>query len=361
MIRKLVDVYIDSTYYIEHNQRKIAKDNFAVVYDMAGFLAFACLFFTVLTLAIPTDYSRYLCYLIPIAIIFLIMVTHRFLRDKVSESLLCTRIYCYLCYALIILGFSTADAFVYNDQRSLFFPAAILVLSAVFRDYIPIISIYKVVLIIAFACIDHKIKAPALVTKDIVSSIIVLVVSIFCYVSVMRANLISRKDNELLKEKSQTDLLTGSYNKLSFEEKCKELINERHPSAKVTLFMFDLDNFKEVNDRFGHQVGDEVIKNFSKIIKSYFHPTDIIGRIGGDEFMVLVMGEMGDNFITTRCRSIIHELNIIKIEEASGFSCSIGIVEDTQGHSFEELYNMADKALYQSKANGKGTFVIEKN
>lgn len=361
MIKKLIDVYIDSAYYIENNQRKVARENYLVVGDTAGFLVLLCLLFTLISFVVPVDYSKYIVYLIPIVFSAIITLTHRFFEKHVSNNLISTRIYCFIMYAVIILTFSYADAYVYRDTRSILFPAAILVISALYRDYLTVIALYKLILIIAFAFIESSVKTPRFVLYDAANACLVLIVSVFCYVTVMRASLSTKEDNELLMEKSQTDLLTGLFNKLSFEEKCKELLNERHIGAKATLFIFDLDNFKEVNDRYGHQVGDDVLKKFAEIIKSYFHPTDVFGRIGGDEFMVLVMGEMGKDFVDARCRSVLHEFKTYRTEEASGFSCSIGIVEDTRGLNFEEMYNHADKALYQAKADGKGCFFIEKS
>ncbi len=123
--------------------------------------------------------------------------------------------------------------------------------------------------------------------------------------------------------------------------------------------MIDFDNFKTVNDNYGHQTGDEALKNFASILRGYFHPTDIIGRVGGDEFMILVMGEMPRGFIEDRCRAILHELKISRIGGAAGFSCSIGICEDTRAHTFEEMYNIADGALYEAKENGKAQYVLK--
>ncbi|WP_026490017.1 GGDEF domain-containing protein [Butyrivibrio sp. XBB1001] len=361
MINKLIDVYIDSAYYIDNNQRKVARENFLVAGDMAGFLVFLSLIFTLISFIVPIDYKKYLFYLIPIILSVLVTISHHFFEKLVGGNMLRTRIYCYLVYTVLILTFSYADAYVHREVRSIIFPAAILVISALYRDYLHLIALYKFVLIILFAVLEYSIKTPRLVIIDAANAILFLIVSVFCYVTVMRASLISKEENEILMEKSQTDLLTGLFNKLSFEDKSKELLNDRHIGAKATLFIFDLDNFKEVNDRYGHQVGDEVLKKFAEIIKSYFHPTDVFGRIGGDEFMVLVMGEMGKEFVETRCRSVLHEFKTFRTEEASGFSCSIGIVEDTKGLNFEDMYNLADKALYQAKADGKGCFFTERN
>jgi diguanylate cyclase (GGDEF)-like protein len=101
-----------------------------------------------------------------------------------------------------------------------------------------------------------------------------------------------------------------------------------------------------------------VLKLFSEILKGYFHPDDLIGRIGGDEFMVLVLGDMPDGYTERRCRSVLHELKTTQIDGASGITRSIGIVEDTQRMTFKELYEKSDKALYKAKEGGKARYCI---
>ena len=76
--------------------------------------------------------------------------------------------------------------------------------------------------------------------------------------------------------------------------------------------------------------------------------------------MVLVLGDMPEGFAERRCRSVIHELKTTNIDGAIGITCSIGIAEDTQRRSFEELYNAADSALYRSKESGKAKFEMIK-
>ena len=160
-------------------------------------------------------------------------------------------------------------------------------------------------------------------------------------------------------DRSKRDLLTGLYNKRSFEEEVKNALVNRNPSDVSTLLILDFDNFKHVNDTYGHQVGDEVLKAFGNILVRAFRTKDIIGRIGGDEFMVF-MPEMSETFITRSeeiSKEILHELDILKVGGAEHFSCSIGIGTDSTGYDFKNLYLLADNALYESKKRGKACYV----
>ena len=86
---------------------------------------------------------------------------------------------------------------------------------------------------------------------------------------------------------AQTDGLTGIYNKRSTEERINE-IRDENPAEKGTFVILDVDKFKEVNDRYGHMAGDKVLSEFGRILKAHFREEDVVGRIGGDEFVVYI-------------------------------------------------------------------------
>ena len=160
-------------------------------------------------------------------------------------------------------------------------------------------------------------------------------------------------------DKSKRDLLTGLYNKKSFEEEVKNAIANRKPDNVSVLLILDFDNFKHVNDTYGHQIGDEVLKAFGYILTRVFRTKDIIGRIGGDEFMVFMpdMPKASVKRPDEISTEILHELATLKVGAAEHFSCSIGIGTDSTGYDFKNLYLLADNALYESKKRGKACYV----
>lgn len=160
-------------------------------------------------------------------------------------------------------------------------------------------------------------------------------------------------------KKSKHDLLTGLYNKRSFEEEVQKTIDGKKPQEVSVLLIFDFDNFKTINDTYGHAIGDEVLKSFASVLVRAFRTHDLIGRIGGDEFMVFMPGMSAEHLKRPDeiSREILNELAAMKVGPAEHFSCSIGIGTDSSGYNFKKLYLLADKALYQSKENGKACFV----
>ena len=160
-------------------------------------------------------------------------------------------------------------------------------------------------------------------------------------------------------DKSKRDLLTGLFNKRSFEEEVQKAINSKNDDEVSVLLIFDFDNFKHINDYYGHQIGDEVLKAFGNVLTRAFRTKDIIGRIGGDEFMVFMPGMIESSLYRADeiSQEILHELAILKVGSAEHFSCSIGIGTNLTGYDFKSLYLLADKALYESKKRGKACYV----
>ena len=159
--------------------------------------------------------------------------------------------------------------------------------------------------------------------------------------------------------RSKHDLLTGLYNKRSFEDEVKTAIANKKPDDVSVLLILDFDNFKHVNDNYGHQIGDEVLKAFALILERAFRTKDLIGRVGGDEFMVFMPDMPKEHLKRSEeiSAEILHELDILKVGEAEHFSCSIGIATDAGNYDFKKLYMLADKALYESKERGKACYV----
>ena len=159
--------------------------------------------------------------------------------------------------------------------------------------------------------------------------------------------------------RSRLDLLTGLYNKLTFENEAAEYLAEKAPGTAAVLLILDIDDFKQVNDRFGHLMGDEVLKSFAGILRRCFRTGDITGRVGGDEFMVLMTDMMMPDVkrADAAAQTVLERFRGLRFGEAGSFSCSIGIGAGTGHCQFAALYELADKALYEAKARGKGCFV----
>ena len=158
------------------------------------------------------------------------------------------------------------------------------------------------------------------------------------------------------KNKSQQDALTGLWDREYTEETVNRLLESGTAGA---LMMIDLDNFKSVNDNYGHLAGDKTLQTLADVLREFSKENDILCRIGGDEFIVFVNGVTAKAQLGQLAAEIIAELRS-RIKDCgfeTGTSASIGIAQIPEdGHEFTVLYNCADKALYYVKQNGKNAY-----
>ncbi len=161
--------------------------------------------------------------------------------------------------------------------------------------------------------------------------------------------------NKLLHEKADTDLLTGLNNKLATETKIKEYIQD-NPDKLGMMFIIDLDDFKKINDTRGHAFGDEVLRSFGSKIGTVFRVSDIIGRVGGDEFIIFLKYLKNDANTIAEAKKLEDFFESFIVGDYVKYSvcASIGAaVYPEHGTDFESLYKAADKALYKAKQRGK--------
>jgi len=160
---------------------------------------------------------------------------------------------------------------------------------------------------------------------------------------------------EMATLKSLTDALTGLHNRDYLEKKLQALLDEGHAGA---LFMIDLDNFKEINDTYGHIVGDKTLQLFAEVLKNYSREDDIICRLAGDEFVTFYPELTEREIAAKKAGDIIRTFaeKMASLGYPGVVSVSIGIMLAKGGEEFTNLYNMADKSLYYVKNNGKNAY-----
>jgi diguanylate cyclase (GGDEF)-like protein len=165
-----------------------------------------------------------------------------------------------------------------------------------------------------------------------------------------------KRANKLLKDKSIKDSLTGLFNHKYMNERLEEeLRRSRRYNKPLTIALFDLDDFKNINDTYGHQIGDKVLKIISRLISKNIREVDMAFRYGGEEFLLLFPSTNLSN-ATNVCERIKHEL----ASTDYGINCKItlsgGVVQWT-GENITELVKNADSLLYKAKNEGKNRFV----
>lgn len=155
----------------------------------------------------------------------------------------------------------------------------------------------------------------------------------------------------------EIDSLTGVMGRRLFLQHCQNIQSDQRIHGHQGWFLFlDVDWFKQINDKLGHIAGDETLKKFAMFLQEQFEPYGAVGRVGGDEFAVMIEEEMSQEALEEEMKQFFQ--NISGIQKEVTVSCSIGVYRFTYPKTIKELLTKTDEILYEAKANGRGCFVI---
>lgn len=175
---------------------------------------------------------------------------------------------------------------------------------------------------------------------------------------------INRKNAEVYRKKASTDPLTGLLNRSGMDVKMEDFIAKAASEVdmKGALFIVDLDEFKTINDTFGHPEGDKLLVTVSESLHSIFRDNDYVCRLGGDEFCIFMSGEISLDIIKSKAEAINERLRIAYKSDSGkviNTSASVGIaLFPEHADDYASLYRDADQALYKSKSGGKDRYTI---
>ena len=181
--------------------------------------------------------------------------------------------------------------------------------------------------------------------------------SLFLQRKNMRANY--SKQIEHYKKEANTDNLTSLLRRDPFINEVRKHLDNK---TNLALLIIDIDDFKNINDTYGHNIGDEVLVKVSESLKTMVSDKGITCRLGGDEFTIALIDINNIGIIKDIAERILTSIKNIKLEIDPSFSVSVSIgihyIKDYNDISFESLYNLADDALYKAKEKGKDRFFI---
>lgn len=163
----------------------------------------------------------------------------------------------------------------------------------------------------------------------------------------------------LLQTRAEQDSLTKILNAGTTRRLAEEYVSA--PQSNCAMLVVDVDDFKRINDRYGHMVGDSVMICAADAIKKLFRANDIVGRIGGDEFLVLMKDISDVNIVSLRCSQILEAFRAMRFDVMKNekLSCSVGsAVFGVSKISYDEMFSCADKAMYRAKNLGGNQYVV---
>jgi diguanylate cyclase (GGDEF)-like protein len=161
-----------------------------------------------------------------------------------------------------------------------------------------------------------------------------------------------KRSLENLNFKASHDELTGAYNRSGYE-----LLLSSIDLNSTYMMLFDVDDFKHINDNYGHETGDEVLARLVQVLRSHFRSDDYICRIGGDEFVVFMVHstENQRDLVEAKIEKINNEL-AQPVNGLPPVSVSVGITHGSKVSDAKSLFERTDEAMYQAKQSGKNTF-----
>jgi diguanylate cyclase (GGDEF)-like protein len=161
---------------------------------------------------------------------------------------------------------------------------------------------------------------------------------------------LARQTEDLLRHRAEIDPVTGIPNRNAFQKASEFMQSE---AASVTLLIVDVDRFKQINDAYGHGMGDAALRRVATALTNRFRVSDCVARIGGDEFAVLLRGTGAENGDAIRQKAEALNRDLTAPQDGlPALSLSIGVAFSSHGYS-RDLFNRADRALYTVKQNGR--------
>lgn len=167
-----------------------------------------------------------------------------------------------------------------------------------------------------------------------------------------------------LQNQAERDSLTKLLNKETCKRQVEAYLSSFPDGAYCAMMVIDLDNFKKINDKYGHMFGDTVLLKATQAIKTFFRDRDIVARIGGDEFMVLMKDVSDQALVKNRCAQMLDSFQILldddEVREITSFSIGVAL-SPQHADSYEKLFKYADQAMYEAKKQGKNNYAIYKD
>lgn len=352
------DLYDETCSYVYFHKDEVCRDAINLMSQSVSFIA--ALFVASLLIAYIAD-NNFVMQITYVILPIILLIGYRltsYLRRRPDTTLEKVRLSAILYFIVLYGVLSIIDLQLRLTGISFFIPIIIVAFSVFYIDYFHVLIIMELSFFAVFIVENFILNEGNSLKTNMLLFFVAMCVSLYCHWRILLKATQNAASEKSLKRIGSADQLTGLLNKISFERSVQEYMITREKDQDAVLFIIDFDNFKSVNDKHGHLVGDEILKKFGAILKKNFRVNDILGRVGGDEFMVMMTGKVPLEIIETRAKKIQLELNVARAGDAGDFSCSIGIAFDNIGSNFNALYKLCDDALYEAKARGKAQYAL---
>lgn len=347
-------------HYFQTSKTEIAHQNIHLQVSVCSFALALLLIFFVLTPFIFPNWSISLPYLIFAALMFLYLVVSIYALYHHTSGCFWSYVSPFLVCLTMIICMIIIDTYSVSKDHCTYTPIFLAVSAALFILPSYIYYFFLLFSTAFFIVMDYHFKSPALFRTDIYNALVGMSMGFVLYQIIMQLRVNDNSARSNLTKLSQTDLLTGILNKISCEYAITEYIELFQNKPSCAFLIMDVDSFKAINDTYGHKFGDHILIEVSNLLTNRFRNYDIIGRFGGDEFVILIKDVSDVQLIQEKCELLLSEIKaLISNETSLSSSCSIGVaITQDEEVSYSKLFTLADNALYEAKAFGKGRYVL---
>ena len=336
----------------------IYKKNLKTLLNASGIAAILLFLLWILSLFLKPIHKNHALYMIMMILFAGIFLISKLVCSKYKKMVTPT-VYLYLA-SIFILGIILGTVYT-PDGYAVSFCVLFFALPQLFIDKPIRLIFFQSMIEIIFCIMTYHIKTLHFAVIDMVNTISFFLISIPLNYSIIKTKLGDIDNQRKIIWQNERDGLTQIYNKDTTTGMIEQRMLFTHEEG--ALMVIDIDDFKGINDQYGHQMGDEAIKFVANCIAGSLRTGDVVGRFGGDEFIVYMVDvNNGKNAVrkAEEFRNKIHVSEMIQ-EEFRNIRCSISVgiaLYPKDGNTYAELFKHADKALYQAKRKGKNQVAL---
>ena len=347
-------------FYLREEREEIAQANMATLRYASLLTILLLLLLLAVALLTIRDWqpSPYHFALLPAALVMCVIAWWKGDRSSPRAATALCVIFEALLYVIVIL----IDTLGGPDAPSSFVQLACIAMPALF--VLPAWISYGMLLAAEalYTLLVVFLKNPYIAQYDIFGMMTGLLFAFGVSWLVMRSRLKAHELKLRYETMSKRDTLSSLYNKRAFFETARRYFDDHNPNSSCSLAIIDIDNFKQVNDTFGHDAGDRVLSGIGDILLELYRPTDLIARFGGDEYLVLADHMIDEDLIQRRfCELRVRVGERSATAAGTTITVSMGCVfANDQDVDLSELFRQADIALYAAKEHGKNTCVVKR-
>lgn len=358
-------IHKESIRHIKDNEAEVCRTNQKMLVTLNIFYFIVVAIYYVLSLKTFSAWNVTGFYRAAVTIqsVFLVLVLFRFGKKHRSWREINFVATFFQLYVMFFVGVMSIVPVSMNQPAVYYAPIGMAFSASFIFTYYRAVAL-TIIEMGAYVLVAFLVKSKDVFAIDGCSSMLALVMGIFLARNLYNQRIRENESRQRIRRTGMVDLLTGLYNKSSTEFLVKNYL-KAHPLNQCAIMVLDFDNFKMVNDTYGHQAGDKVLRNFGQILRKEAGEEHIAGRIGGDEFFLMVK-KCNAAGAEAYAENILKQTRLINAPDGEfPFSCSIGIaIKDIEkkytspSEAFSDLFGKADQALYQMKEKGKNNFKI---